>query len=191
MGQPRKRKATDLVVSLDEFASLCGVTPETMRKHLRAAPADVPWLLERGRRGVGYKISAEGALTWWRDRDAGGSDDETRLRQFADIRLRMLGDAAGDTDELILTGKQRWEEYRAGQAELLYRQLIGELCRVAEWESETVNAVIELRRQLQGVGRTIGRQLDLPRAVWDAIDGAIGDRLTAFVAKLDADVASD
>ena len=184
----RKRKPPQLVVSLDEFASICGVTPETMRKHLKTAPVDSEWLLERGRRGVGYKIAAEGGLAWWRDRETGGGDDELRLRQLAEFRLRSLGDGAGEDDELLLTGKQRFEEFKAGQAELAYRELIGELCRVAEIEDETVNAVIELRRQLQGVGPAIGHKHQLPREVWDAIDEASGERLKMFVTKLDAEV---
>ena len=32
--------AGGLIVNLDEFANLCGVTPETMRAHLSDAPAD-------------------------------------------------------------------------------------------------------------------------------------------------------
>jgi hypothetical protein len=112
---PRKRKSNELIVSLDEFAALCGVTPETMRNHLKQAPAEADWLLARGRRGVGYKIAAEAALAWYRQRGAGGGTDTARQAQLAELRLQMLGDA-GDDDGLLLTGKQRYEEYRAGEA---------------------------------------------------------------------------
>lgn len=184
---PRKRKSNELIVSLDEFAALCGVTPETMRNHLKQAPAQADWLLARGRRGVGYKIAAEAALAWYRQRGAGDGIDNARQQQLADLRLQMLGDA-GDDDGLLLTGKQRYEEYRAGEAELAYRQSIGELCRAAEIESETVNAVIELRRQLQAIGATIRRKFGLERDVEIAIDELLAEKLIAFVKALDADV---
>lgn len=184
---PRKRKSNELIVSLDEFAALCGVTPETMRNHLKQAPAEADWLLARGRRGVGYKIAAEAALAWYRQRGAGDGADTARQAQLAELRLQMLGDA-GDDDGLLLTGKQRYEEYRAGEAELAYRQSIGELCRVAEIENETVNAVIELRRQLQGIGPTIRRKFGLGREVEIGIDELIAEKLIAFVKVLDADV---
>lgn len=183
---PRKRKSAELIVSLDEFASICGVTPNTMRAHLKAAPANADWLLEQGRRGVGYKIAAAGAVEWWRTRSTGGDESEGRSAALAEMRLQMLGDA-GDDEGLLLTGKQRYEEYRAGEAELEYRKLIGELARVADIETETVNAVIELRRQLQTVGRTIRLQFDLPQDVEDAIDALLAERLKLFVEKLDAD----
>ena len=184
---PRKRKSNELIVSLDEFAALCGVTPETMRNHLKQAPAEADWLLARGRRGVGYKIAAEAALAWYRQRGAGDGVDSARQAQLAELRLQMLGDA-GDDDGLLLTGKQRYEEYRAGEAELAYRQSIGELCRVAEIENETVNAVIELRRQLQGIGPTIRRKFGLDRDVEIGIEELLAEKLAAFVKALDADV---
>ena len=184
---PRKRKSNELIVSLDEFAALCGVTPETMRNHLKQAPAEADWLLARGRRGVGYKIAAEAALAWYRQRGVGDGVDAARQAQLAELRLQMLGDA-GDDDGLLLTGKQRYEEYRAGEAELAYRQSIGELCRVAEIENETINAVIELRRQLHGIGPTIRRKFGLDREVEIGIDELIAEKLAAFVKVLDADV---
>lgn len=184
---PKKRKAAELIVSLDEFASICGVTPETMRKHLAQAPADAPWLIERGRRGVGYKIAAGGAVAWWRTRSAGGGEDDAKLAAIAELRMQMLGDA-GDDDGLLLTGKQRYEEYKAGEAELLYRRTIGELCRVADIEAETSNAAIELRRQLQGVGPAIRRQFSLAKEVETAIEALIGEKLAAFIKALDTDV---
>lgn len=184
---PRKRKAHELIVSLDEFAALCGVTPETMRTHLKQSPANAEWLLERGRRGVGYKIAAEAALAWWRSRSASAGEDNARQQQLAELRMQMLGDA-GDDEGLLLTGKQRYEEYKAGEAELAYRQSIGELCRVADIEAETVNAAIELRRQLQTVARTIRHKFDLSVEVETALDALIGEKLAAFVKVLDADV---
>ncbi|MBB5714531.1 hypothetical protein [Sphingomonas aerophila] len=158
-----------------------------MRKHLAQAPADAPWLIERGRRGVGYKIAAGGAVAWWRTRSVGGGEDDAKLAAIAELRMQMLGDA-GDDDGLLLTGKQRYEEYKAGEAELLYRRTIGELCRVADIEAETSNAAIELRRQLQGVGPAIRRQFGLAKEVETAIEALIGEKLAAFSKALDVDV---
>jgi predicted transcriptional regulator len=183
---PPKRAPAELIISLDEFASLVGVTPETMRTHLKQAPDGAEWLLERGRRGVGYKILATKALAWWRDRKTGDGADDLKQRQLAELRLQMLGDA-GDDEGLHLTGKQRYEEFKAGQAELDYREQIGELCRVATWEGETANAVIELRRQLQRVGKIVRRKFGLKLEVEEAIDEILADRLEQFVKALDAD----
>lgn len=190
MAGPKRRKPAELIVSLDEFASICGVTPETMRSHLRDAPADAAWMIERGRRGVGYKIAAAPAVEWWKSRKGGGSGDDARLAAVAELRMQMLGDAGGDEDGVLLTGKQRYEEYKAGQAELAFREAIGELCRVAEWESETVNAVIELRRQLQRVPAAVRKRFELPREAEIAIEEAIAEQLVAFIGKLDVDVGA-
>jgi len=185
----RKRKGNELIVTLDEFASICGVTPETMRNHLKQAPASAEWLIERGSRGRGYKIAAAGAVAWYQSRSAGGDDVDARSAAMAELRMQMLGDA-GDDEGLGFTGKQRYEEYKAGEAELAYRQAIGELCRIAEVAAETVNAVIELRRGLQGVGPTIRRKFNLDREVETAIEELIGEKLAALIKTLDVDVAS-
>ena len=187
---PRKRKSSELIISLDEFASIVGVTPETMRTHLKQAPADAAWLLERGRRGVGYKIAAAGAVSWWQSRSGGGGDDDVKRAAIAELRMQMLGDT-GDDEGLLLTGKQRFEEFKAGEAELAYRQSIGELCRIAEIESEATNAVIELRRKLLRVGPSVRRKHGLSRENEAAITEAIGAALNDFVAKLDVDVDAD
>lgn len=184
----RKRKASELIVTLDEFASICGVTPETMRKHLSTAPVDAAWLIERGGRGRGYKIAAGGAVAWYQSRSAGGDDVDARSAALAELRMQMLGDA-GDDEGLGFTGKQRYEEYKAGEAELAYRQAIGELCRIAEVAAVTVNAVIELRRGLQGIGPTIRRKFNLDREVENAIEELIAEKLAALIKTLDVDVA--
>lgn len=188
MARPGK-KAGELLVGLDEFASICGVTPETMRKHLRGAPDDADWMVERGRRGVGYKIKAAGAVEWWRNRSATDGDDDARRAMIAQWRLEALGDA-GDDEGLGLTGKQRYEEFRAAEAELEYREKIGQLCLVAKVEDETANAVIELRRKLQAVGPLIRRRFKLDRKVADAIEAELGERLIAFVKAIGGDAGN-
>ena len=188
---PRKasprRPAGELIVSLDELASILGVTPETMRSHLKQAPANADWLIERGRRGVGYKIAAAGAVAWWRSRSGGDSEDDSRRAALAEWRLTSLGDA-GDDEGFGLTGKQRSDEYAAAIRELEFRKLIGQLCLVGDVEDETANAVIELRRELQGIGSTVRRRFGFEREVETAIDDAIADKLKAFVEKLGVDV---
>lgn len=174
---------SDLIVSLDELASICGVTPETMRKHLKSAPEDAAWLLERGRRGVGYQIEAAGAVAWWKSRAGDDDEDDSRRAALSEWRQKALGDLA-DGEGNGLTGKERYEEFRAAQAELAYRMKIGELCRAAEFEDHTVNAVIELRRQLQAVGPAVRREFGLAREVADAIETKIGEQVAAFVKKL-------
>ena len=42
-----------LVVNLEEFSELCGVTPETMRGYIRSVEGAPGWLIERGDRGRG------------------------------------------------------------------------------------------------------------------------------------------
>lgn len=184
MAEPdRSEEPVGLIVSLDELASICGITPETMRKHLKDAPDDADWLLERGRRGVGYQIEAAGAVAWWKSRGGDGSEDDARRAALSEWRQQALGDLA-DEEGAGLSGKIRYEEFRAAKSELEYRLLIGELCRAAEFEDHTVNAVIELRRQLQAVGPAIRREFGLAREVGDAIETKIGERVAAFVKKL-------
>ena len=98
----------------------------------------------------------------------------------------MLGGDAGEED-LLLTGKQRYEEFRAGEAELGYRQAMGELARTADIDDELGNAVIELRRHLLGAGKTIRRRFGLEREVEVAIDELLAERLKQFVTALDVD----
>ena len=187
---PRRKRSDELVVNLEEFASLCGVTPETMRAHLKAAPANASWIIKRGRRGSGYQIAAHGGITWWKEKTAGAGDAASkRSQQLAQLRLQMLGGDAAE-EELLLTGKQRYDEFRAGEAELSYRQAIGELVRAADVEAEISNAVIELRRQLQRVGTDVARQLGLDRSAAAVIDDMIAAKLNAFVEALDSDDAA-
>ena len=182
----RKRRTDELIVNLDEFASICGVSRETMRDHLKTAPPKAAWILERGTRGRGYKIAAEAAVQWWQKRSSATGEDDAKLQRMAQMRLTLMGGDANE-DDLVLSGKQRGDEFKAGLAELEYRETMGELVRASDIEAETVNAVIELRRQLQGIGRKIRRRFNLEREVEDAIDDLIAEQLRAFVKTLDVD----
>jgi predicted transcriptional regulator len=188
----KAKPADDLTVTLDEFAALCGVTPETMRAHLKTAPVDADWMLVRGRPGVGYQIEAKGALAWYRTRKTAGASgpDDIRRRQLEEWRLQMLGDVGSD-EGLNLTGKQRYEEYKAGEAEMDFLTKMGSLCRADEIEGAMMNAAIELRRHLQAIGPTIRKKFDLGREVEAAIETLIAERLTAFVTKIGAPADTD
>jgi len=184
---PKKRAKPEVIATLDEFASICSVTPETMRKHLADASADAAWMIERGRRGVGYKIAVAGAVEWWTNRAKAG-DDDVRRSAIAEWRMMALGDG-GDDEGFRMTGSERSAEFNAGMVELKYRELIGELARVATIQDEIVNAVIELRRQLLRVAPEIRREHSLTKEMELAIEAKIAERLAAFVSNLGVDVA--
>lgn len=138
-----------LIVNLDEFSELCGVTAETMRVHVRSVEGNPAWLIERGDRGRGYKIEAEGGLAWWkarREEDEQASAE--RRAQLQQLRFEHLGDAAETEEALVMSGRQRREEYAASFERIKLRRTMGELVEVSELEAVATAAVVELRRQL-------------------------------------------
>lgn len=138
-----------LVVNLDEFSELCGRTAETMRDYIRSVEGEPGWLLERGMRGRGYRIEAEGGLAWWKARIA--ADDNAsaeRLAQLQQLRFEHLGDAADNEEALGLSGKQRREEYAAVVERIKLRRMMGELVERAPLEAQLTHAAVEHRRQL-------------------------------------------
>jgi len=138
-----------LVVNLDEFSELCGVTAETMRVHIRGVEGEPGWLLERGDRGRGYKIEAEGGLAWWKaKREADESASAERRAQLQQLRFAELGEAADSEESLGLSGKQRREEYAAVVEKIKLRRMMGELVERAPLEAMLTHAAVELRRQL-------------------------------------------
>lgn len=138
-----------LVVNLDEFSGLCGVTSETMRVHVKAIEGNPDWLIERGSRGRDYVIEPTGGLAWWKaKRDSDDRDSEARQAELAQLRFDLLGPAVEDADALTLSGRQRKEEIEATLARLKLRRAMGELIEVAELEAKATTAVVELRRQL-------------------------------------------
>ena len=138
-----------LIVNLDEFAELCGVTSETMRGYVRAVEGEPGWLIKRGKRGSGYEIDAEGGVAWWRklrdDEVAAGADRTERLAQ---MRLELTGGVAESEPALALSGKQRIQEYQAAEAAAKYRQMLGDLVDRNELVGVLSSAVVELRRWL-------------------------------------------
>jgi hypothetical protein len=138
-----------MIVNLDEFSELCGVTAETMRVHVKAVEGNPPWLLERGDRGRGYKIESDGGIAWWKAKRA---DEETasaeRQEQLRQLRFEHLGDAAESEEALLLSGKQRREEYAAVLDRIKLRRTMGELVDRAEIEQLLTHAAVEARRRL-------------------------------------------
>ena len=138
-----------MIVNLDEFSELCGKTAETMRVHMRSVEGSPVWLVERGDRGRGYKIEAEGGLAWWKARcDAEQNASAERQQQLQQLRFDHLGDAAESKEALALSGKARNDEYAAVLTRIKLRQTMGQLVDVGEIEGPATSAVIELRRRL-------------------------------------------
>lgn len=138
-----------LIVNLDEFSELCGVTSETMRVHVKALEGSPVWLLERGSRGRDYKIEPIGGVAWWKaQRQAEELADAERQAELQQLRLDLLGPAAETAEGLALSGRQRKDELEAALTRIKLRRTMGELVEVGELEAQATFAVVELRRQL-------------------------------------------
>ena len=154
-----------LVVNLDEFSELCGVTAETMRGHIRAVDDKPAWLIERGDRGRGYKIEAEGGLAWWREkREAAEAEAAEHVEQLAQLRLGLLGDQAESDEVLALSGKQRREEYAATLDRIKLRRMMGELIEVAQLEPLLAAAAVDMRRRLELIPGEMAAEMGVPIA---------------------------
>ena len=139
----------ELIVNLEEFADLCGVTGETMRVHVKAIEGDPAWLLERGDRGRGYRIEVGGGVAWWRSkRDTEEQQSSERRAQLAQMRLDLVGDQVEAPAQLAMTGKQRREEYAAAEAAAKYRKMMGELVDRHEMVHALSSAASQLKRRL-------------------------------------------
>ncbi len=182
--------ADALIVSLDEFAELAGVTAETMRSHLRDLLRDgepPAWLVERGDRGRAYKIEAEGGVQWWQQRrEAEDLADAERRGQLQQMRLKLVGDTAESAEQLGLSGRQRREEYAAALEGIKYRKTLGQLVEKASVERELTAASVELRRRLQQVPPEFGIAAGLDADKVRQLDRMIEQALDAFVATLEA-----
>ena len=138
-----------LVVNLDQFSELCGVTAETMRTHIRSVEGKPRWLIERGDRGRGYKIEPKGGLKWWqKKKEKAEIEAAEHQERLAQLRLDILGDQAEADDALSLSGKQRREEYAATLDRIKLRRMMGELVEVSQLEPLLANAAVEMRRRL-------------------------------------------
>lgn len=141
-----------LVVNVNEFADLCGVTSETMRVHLKAVEGNPVWLIERGTRGREYRIDARGGVAWWRKmRDDEAMADASRIAQLGQLRLELTGGVVEDAETLALSGKQRIQEYAAAEAAAKYRKMMGDLLDRIEMVRALSSSATELRRRLMQV----------------------------------------
>jgi len=172
----------ELIVNLEEFADLCGVTGETMRAHLKVVEGEPIWLLERGDRGRGYKIEARGGVAWWRaKRGEEEQQSAERRAQLAQLRLDLVGDQVEAPAHLGMSGKQRREEYAAGEAALKYRKLMGDLIDRNEMVHELSSAAANLRRRLLQVpGEFAIREGLSPQSVVP-LEGMLGRAVDEFL----------
>lgn len=139
----------ELIVDLNEFSELCGVTAETMRVHIRALTDDPVWLVKRGDRGRGYEIEAEGGIAWWRaKRECDETATAERRAQLAQLRFEHLGDAAETQEQMSLSGKQRMEEYAATLKRIELRRIMGDLIERKLLVAKLSGAAVEHRRRL-------------------------------------------
>lgn len=177
--------AVALIVNVDEFAELCGVTTETMRVHLKVLQPDPMWLLERGAQGRPYKIDVDGGVAWWKAK----RDDDDRLSaerqaQLAQLRFEHLGEAADSEEALSLSGKQRREEYAAVLERIKLRRIMGELVERAELEALLTHAAVECRQRLMLVpgeyAATMGLAPDEVRPLEGLIERAVGEFVAAI-----------
>lgn len=179
-----------LIVSLDEFAELAGVTSETMRGYLRDVGRDgsVPaWLIERGERGRAYKIEAEGALAWWRKlREDESAAEAARLEKLQQLRLDLVGEPGAGDGEPSLSGRQKKEEIDAAITGLKYRKLLGELVDKAAVQRVISAAAVDLRRQLQRVPAEYGIATGLDADQVRDLEARIERALDAFVDEVTA-----
>lgn len=178
---------SSLIVNLDEFSELCGVTSETMRVHIRDLEGNPDWLLERGSRGRDYKIEPVGGVAWWKDRrerDEQASAD--RQAELAQLRLDLLGPVAESADALSLSGRQRRDELEAALTRIKLRRTMGELVEVAELEAQATGAVVELRRQLLLVPAEFAVSAGLAPEEVTPLAAMIERAVTSFVMALPA-----
>lgn len=176
-----------LIVNLDEFSEICGVTAETMRVHVRGVEGSPAWLVERGDRGRGYKIEPEGGVAWWKGkRESDEAVSAERQAQLQQLRFEHLGDAADSEEALALSGRARREEYAAVLERIKLRRLMGELVEWAELEPLLANAAVEARRQLMLIPGEYAAQTGLSLDEVKPLAGMIERAVNQFVASLPA-----
>lgn len=171
-----------LVVNVNEFADLCGVTSETMRVHLKAVDGTPDWLIERGTRGREYRIDARAGIAWWRKmRDDAALADADRGEQLTQLRLELTGGVVEDAEVLALSGKQRIQEYAAAEAAAKYRRMMGDLLDRHEVVRVLATAATELRRRLMQVPAEFAIREGLPPKSIIPLEGMLGRAVDDFL----------
>ncbi|AKM09867.1 hypothetical protein [Croceicoccus naphthovorans] len=174
-----------MIVNIDEFSELCGVTSETMRGYVRAVDGTPAWLIERGDKGRPYRIDTEGGLAWWKAlRDEGQQAEADRQAQLQQLRLDILGDQAESEDMMALSGKARKEEYSATMERIKLRRIMGELVETGDLVPLLSHAAVEARRRLQMVPGEYAAQMGLTpedvKPLRDLIEKAVNGFVESF-----------
>ncbi|RDV06416.1 hypothetical protein DXH95_03035 [Sphingorhabdus pulchriflava] len=170
-----------LIVDLNEFSELCGVTAETMRAHIKSLTEDPLWMIKRGTRGSGYEIDAEGGVAWWKDKRA---SEETasadRRAQLAQLRLDLLGDAVEDEERLGLSGRQRLDDYAAALKRIELGKAMGQLIERGPLEAALSAAAVEHRRVLQLIPGQMMAETGLSNADAAKLEALLGKAIDDF-----------
>ncbi|MCG8506178.1 MAG: hypothetical protein MI755_16360 [Sphingomonadales bacterium] len=180
----------DLIVSLAEFADLCGVSDETMRSHLKDLPEEEEggFILERGSHGKKFKILARAGHAWWlRRQEEAERREQSRADQLAQLRMELVGGEDKEPGELRLTGKQRIEEYRAEQLKIQLLEAKGELVKVDELQPLLITAVVTARQKIMAVPGKLSREYDLNRETRVAFEDSLRAVLAELAVKFGAD----
>ena len=173
------------IANLEEFAKVCGVTPETMRAHLKTVEGEPDWLIAKGDRGRGYEIEAAAGVEWWKARqDSAASANAERLAQLAQMRFDLLGPVGGEAAPLTMSGRMRSEEIDAAFKELNFRKAKGELVEVAEVQHALIPAIVELRRRLALCSGEFAILAGLEPDQVRPLEGIHARAMDAFVASL-------
>lgn len=174
-----------LIVNIDEFSELCGVTAETMRGYIKAVEGNPAWLIERGSRGREYRIEAEGGIAWWRELREGEEIAEAgRKEQLQQLRMELIGEQAEGQTGLALSGRQRREEYGAAVDRIKLRRMMGELVERLELEDRLSHAAVECRRRLMQVPAEFAVKTGIPvdemKPLYDLLEKAVDAFVTAL-----------
>lgn len=176
-----------LIVNLEELAELVGITPETMRVHLRAVEGQPDWLIKRGDRGRGYRIDAEGAVAWFQAKQEGDdlANEERRL-QLAQLRLELIGPQGAEAEQLTLSARQRRDEYAAVLERIKLRREMGALVERADLEHVLTGAAVELRRRIRRVPGEFAIISGLSHEVCRPLDTLLGRAIEEFLTAIGA-----
>lgn len=171
-----------VIGDLKDFAEVCGVSEETMRKYFRTFDEVPVWVITVGTKGRGYEIDCEAGLTWWKGRlEAEELASAERRAQLQQLRFEHLGDAAEAEEALSLSAKQRRDEYAAVMERIKLRQTMGQLVDVGELEGPATSAAIDLRRRLMQVPTDFAAEAGLTPAEVKPLHALLERAIAAFL----------
>lgn len=173
----------DMIVSLDEFADLIGLTTEQMRKHLNKLDEETAagFILERGSHGRAYKILARAGHAWWiakKEREA--EEAKTHADDLAQLRMDLVGGSADDDADYELSGKRRKEEAEAELTLLRLRGAKGELLEREVMVRLLRQVFVDLRKGLTTIPATFAKKHELDAAMRLDLEKLVETRLGAL-----------